>query len=195
MKRKKSSYRNLIVLIIAIVLLITIGIAITMARYRSKGHTALSAEVAFYVIEEGYMTGNIMLSGLYPREEVFEYDFTVANTDGTNTAEVTMNYNMDITITTNLPLNIEIHKKEEGSETYSKITDANILENEIVLDESNQCYVRKIKIKNQLLTYNVTQIDQYKLVAEFPIEYNEVEEYEGVIDNASILLEATQKIN
>ena len=117
MKNKKNSYRNLIFLLIAIVLLIIIGIAITMARYTSTGNTTVNAEVAFYVIEEGFQTGNIMLSNLYPREDPFEYEFTVANTDGTNVSEVSLDYNMDMTITTNLPLDIKIYKKASGSNT------------------------------------------------------------------------------
>ena len=90
MKLKKISYRNLIILIVAIILLIILGIAITMARYRSTGSTTVNAEVAFYVIEEGFQTGNIMLSNLYPRETPFEYEFTVANTDGSNVSEVSL---------------------------------------------------------------------------------------------------------
>lgn len=195
MKNKKNSYRNLIFLLIAIVLLIIIGIAITMARYTSTGNTTVNAEVAFYVIEEGFQTGNIMLSNLYPREDPFEYEFTVANTDGTNVSEVSLDYNMDMTITTNLPLDIKIYKKASGSNTYSELTSTSDIENNIVLDESRQCYIRKIKLKNGAFTFNQTQTDTYKISAEFPIEYNEVEAYEGVIDNVSILLEATQKID
>ena len=56
---KKISYRNLIILIVAIVLLIIVGIAITMARYTSTGSTDIEADIAFYVVEEGFQTGNI----------------------------------------------------------------------------------------------------------------------------------------
>ena len=195
MKKRKISYRNLIILLVAIVLLIGIGIAITMARYTSTGHSTVNAEVAFYVIKEGFQTGNIVFSNLYPREDPFMYTFTVANTDGTNKSEVSLDYNMELTITTNLPLDIKIYKRASGSNTYNELTDASDIENNVVLDESNQCYVRKIKIKNGEFTFNQSQEDAYSISAEFPIEYNEVEAYEGVLDNVSILLEAKQKIN
>lgn len=195
MKRKKISYRNLIILIVAIILLIILGISITMARYRSTGTTSVRSEVAFYIVEEGYQTGNIMFSNLYPREEAFEYEFTVSNTDGVDISEVSLDYDIDILITTNLPLNIKIYKKASGSSTYTELTSTSDIENNIVLDESNQCYIRKIKVKNGAFTFNRSQTDTYKISAEFPIEYNEFEAYEGVIDNASILLKATQKIN
>lgn len=195
MKLKKISYRNLIILIVAIILLIILGISITMARYRSTGTTSIVAEVAFYVIEEGIQTGNIMFSNLYPRETPFEYEFTVSNTNGADISEVSLDYNLDLAITTNLPLNVKIYKKTSGSDTYSELTDSSQIEHNIVLDESGQCYIRKIKLKNGAFTFNQSQTDTYKISAEFPIEYNEIEAYEGVIDNASILLEATQKIN
>ena len=165
-----------------------------MARYRSTGHTSVDADIAFFVIEEGFQTGNIMLSNLYPRETPFEYEFTVANTDGTNIADVAMDYNMELKITTNLPLDIKIYKKGLGG-TYSELTTEDDLENNIVLDESNQCYIRKINIKNKTLTFSRSQIDEYKLSATFPITYNEAEEYEGVIDNVAIILESEQKVN
>ena len=106
----KILYRNLIILVIAIIILVAIGIAITMARYRSTGSVGLSADVAFYVIEEGYQESNIMLSELYPSSAPFEYEFTVSNHDGTNISETTLDYNLELKMTTNLPLEIEIYK-------------------------------------------------------------------------------------
>lgn len=188
-KSKKISYRNLIILIVAIILLIIIGITITMARYRSTGNTEVMAEVAFFVVEEGFQTGNVMLEGLYPRADAFEYDFTVSNTDGTNVAETSIEYDMELVITTNLPLQIEIYK--DGA----KLTSADDIENNIELDETRQCYIRRIKIKNGSFTFNQSKTDIYTLSAVFPESYSNVEEYEGMIDNVAITLEAKQKIN
>lgn len=188
--RKKISYRKLIILVVAIVLLIIIGISITMARYKSTGHTVTNAQIAFFVIEEGFQTGNIMLSGLYPRSTPFEYEFTVANTDEENhTSQTSIEYTIDLTMTTNLPLEIGIYKDN------TLLTSADDIENNIVLDESGQCYVRKIKIKSGLFTYNNAKTDVYKLSATFPESYKNVEEYEGMIDNVSIVVDAKQKIN
>ena len=192
-KNKKNSYRNLIILIVAIVLLIIIGITITMARYRSTGTGEVVAEVAFFTVEEGFQHGNIMLEGLYPRAEAFEYDFTVSNTketdNGTKVAETSMEYNMELVITTNLPLQIEIYK--EGT----KLTSEDDIENSIELDSTGQCYIRRIKIKNGSFTFNQGKTDTYTLSAVFPESYSSVEEYEGMIDNVAITLEAKQKIN
>lgn len=188
-KTKKISNRNLIILIVAIVLLLIIGITITMARYRSTGNTEVSAEVAFFVVEEGFQEGNIVLSDLYPREEAFEYGFTISNTDGTKISETSIEYNMELRFTTNLPLEIDIYKNG------SKLTNANDIENDIVLDETGQCYIRKIKIKNGEFIFNQAQTDTYKISAKFPTQYSVNEEYEGMIDHVSILLEARQKID
>lgn len=187
-KSKKISYRNLIILIIAIIALIIIGITITMARYRSAGTTEVDADVAFFILKEGLQTGNIMFSNLYPRETPFEYNFTVANTEAGKIAETSIDYTMDLTITTNLPLEIEIYKNG------TKLTNSADIENTIMLDDTSQCYIRKIKIKTGSFTFNQAKTDTYKLSAKFPTEYSSHEEYEGMIDNAAIILDAKQKI-
>lgn len=193
-KSKKVLYRNLIVLIVAIILLIIIGIVVTMARYRSTGTTSTEAEVAFYVLEEGFQGENIMLSGLYPREEAFEYNFTVSNTvaneEGTNiVSEVSLDYNMELKMTTNLPLEVDIYKNG------TKLTSADDIENNIILDESGQCYIRKINIKSGSFTFNQSKTDTYTLSAKFPTSYKANQEYQSIIDIASIVLESKQKIN
>lgn len=196
-KNKKISYRNLIILIVAIILLIIIGITITMARYKSTGSSFVIAEVAFFVVEEGFQEGNIMLEGLYPREDPFEYEFTIANTDGTITAETSIDYTIDMVITTNLPLDIKMYRKTSNGGNYSELDDEDIIENKIEVREVGDTwttYVRKIKIKDGNFKFNRAQTDTYKLSATFPIEYNDIEEFEGMIDNVAITVDAKQKI-
>ena len=196
-KNKKISYRNLIILIVAIILLIIIGITITMARYKSTGSSTVSTEVAFFVVEEGFQAGNIMLEDLYPREDPFEYEFTIANTDGTITAETSIDYTIDMVITTNLPLDIKMYRKTSNGGNYSELTDEDIIENKIEVREVGDTwttYVRKIKIKDGNFKFNRAQTDTYKLSATFPIEYNDIEEFEGMIDNVAITVDAKQKI-
>ena len=196
-KNKKISYRNLIILIVAIILLIIIGITITMARYKSTGSSSVMAEVAFFVVEEGFQEGNIMLEGLYPREDPFEYEFTIANTDGTITAETSIDYTIDMVITTNLPLDIKMYRKTSNGGNYSELTDEDIIENKIEVREVGDTwttYVRKIKIKDGNFKFNRAQTDTYKISATFPIEYNDIEEFEGMIDNVVITVDAKQKI-
>ncbi len=188
-KNIKISSRKLTILIVAIILLIIIGIIITMARYSSIGTTTATAQLAFTVVEEGYQSGNVMFENLYPREEKFLYEFTITNTDGEHVAETSLDYTMDFKITTNLPLEIEVYKNDK------LLTSEEDIVNEIVLDSSRQNYIRHIKIKNGTFIFNELKEDKYKLLVTFPIEYSENEEYEGVVDNVSILLEATQKID
>ena len=184
----KISYRNLIILTIAIVLLIVIGIAVTMARYKSEGTASIDAEVAFFVLEEGHHEGNIMLSGLYPREDAFEYNFTIANTDGTLIAETSLDYTIELKMTTNLPLEVEILKDDEKMENTEEIT------NSIVLDESGQNYIRKINIKKGNFTYAQSKTDKYTLSAKFPTTYKATEEYQNMLEHVSIVVDVKQKI-
>ena len=196
-KKQKISYRNLIILIVSIILLIIIGLTITMARYKSTGNTIAFTEIAFFVVEEGFQEGNIMLEGLYPRENPFEYEFTIANTDGTITAETSIDYTIEMVITTNLPLDIKMYRKTSNGGNYSELDDEDIIENKIEVREVGDTwttYVRKIKIKDGNFKYSQPQTDTYKLSATFPLEYNEIEEFEGMIDNVAIRVDAKQKI-
>ena len=187
--KPRISQRNLIILIIAIILLIIIGITITMARYRSTGIVGANAEIAFYVVKEGHQEGNIMLSGLYPSTTPFEYEFTVANFDGSNVAETTLDYTLELKMTTNLPLEVKVFKN--GNE----LTNTADIENNIVLDESGQNYIRKINIKTGRFIFNESKTDTYKISATFPIGYSANEEYQNIIDHVAVLLDAKQKID
>lgn len=187
-KNKKNSRYNLIILIVFVIILIVIGISITMARYKSTGSSSISSDIAFWVFEEGFQTGSIMLTDLYPRNEAFEYTFSVSNTKGTKVAETSLEYTMYLTTTTNLPLEYEIYKDNQ------KLVGDDI-ENNIVLDESGQCYVRKIKINNGEFSFDQTKTDNYKLLVTFPSKYSSTEEFEGMIDNIDIAVDAKQKID
>lgn len=191
----KKTYRNLIILIVIIIALIIIGISITMGRYTGEATAEMSTDIALFVFEEGFQEGNILLSGLYPREAAFEdFEFTVANTDGEKTAQVSIDYTAELKITTNLPLEIDVYKKTSSDGTYGKLEDEDDITNEIVLDESGQCYIRKITIKSGSFTHSQAQTDTYKLSVTFPQKYNTVEEFEGMVDNVSIVVDAKQKV-
>lgn len=187
-KNTKISYRKLIILIAIIILLIIIAITLTMARYRSGGNTTANAEIAFYIIEPGYQNKSLTLSDLYPREQPFEYEFTVSNSDGEHISETALEYELTLQITTNLPLQFEVYKNG------SKLSGSNI-ENNIVLDETGQNYIRKIKIKNGDLTFDEEEVDTYRLSVTFPLQYNTQEEFEGMIDHIGVTLDAKQKID
>ena len=187
---RKIHVKNLIVLIVIIILII-VGISITMSRYKSQSESTLNADVAFYVVKDGYQTGNIFLENLYPRDEAYNYQFTIANTDGTHTAETSIDYTVDLEITTNLPLTFKIYKN--GSTT--PLTSSSDISNQIVLDATNETYIRKIQIKSGSFTHGTTKTDTYKVEVIFPTSYSEYEEFEGMIDNINIKLDAKQKIS
>ena len=192
-KNRKIHIKSLIVLLIIIVL-IGVGIAITMSRYQSGAETVLDVNIAFYTVKDTYQEGDIFLENLYPRAAPYNYAFSVTNTDGTNTAETSIEYTVELEVTTNLPLQFSIYKKvNNGSEV--ELTSSDDIENYVTLDAAGDSYVRKIKIKTGNFTYGQTQTDTYRIAVVFPQEYAEYEEYEGMIDNINIKLDAKQKID
>lgn len=186
---KKIHIKNLILLIVILVLLAG-GISLTMSRYISQSSSNLNADVAFYVVKESFQTGNIFIENIYPSSSKYSYQVSVTNTDGTHTAETSIEYTFDLEITTNLPLSFSVYKN--GSST--PLTSSSDISNQIVLDASGQTYLRKIQIKGDF-TYGVTKTDTYRIEVTFPETYAEYEEFEGMVDNINIKLDAKQKIS
>lgn len=190
MGNKKNSYSiNLMFLIVMIFFIAIVGIAITMSRYKSLGESILNADIAFYVVKDEYQEENVVLQNLYPSETPFVYQFTISNSNGTNTAETSIEYIVELEATTNLPLQFKIYKNNTELTNNSDIT------NEITRDETGSTYIRKIKIKNGSFEHGQTKTDTYKISIEFPIEYAQKEEYQGILDNINITINSKQKID
>lgn len=188
-KNTKSYSINLITVIIFVIIIsLIIGISTTMSRYKSEAEATFNTEIAFYVLKDTYQEGNIFVKDLYPCEKTFDYEFSVTNTDGTNVAETSIDYTVEMEITTNLPLEFKIYRNN------SELTNAKDITNSIVVDETGETYIRKIIIKGSF-DYAVETTDEYTVSVEFPIEYAEYEEYEGMVDNINIRLNSQQKLN
>ncbi len=177
-----------IVAVLIVLILIIVGINMTMARFRSKSDTETNAQIAFYLVNDQYQEGHLFLKDLYPREESFDYTFTVSNYDEERVSETSLEYSIELEITTNLPLQFEIFKNDKKVEGKDNIDDT------VHLDNQLQSYVRTILIKNNELQFSKETTDTFKVAVTFPIKYNEHEEFQGLIDNVNIKLESRQKI-
>lgn len=185
-QNKKEIHINLIVLIVVIVLII-VGIRITMARYASQGQTTTTTDVAFYILKDSYQEGSLVLDELSPSNDTYDYQFTVANFEGNKVAETSIDYEVELDVTTNLPLEFKVYK---NNTLLTSTTDREI---KVQLDDSRQSYIRKIIIKKGTFKYNEKTTDTYKLEVTFPLSYNQYEEFEGMIDNINIKVDAKQK--
>ena len=112
-KLKKSFF---VLLLIAIIIIAIILIRKTLSRYETTANSDKDVDVAFWIINDDFKAGKILIKDIYPSTNSFDYKFTVsnfkANEDGSisKRAETDLEYGLTFTTTTNLPLEYQIEK-------------------------------------------------------------------------------------
>ena len=184
-----------VVLLIAFIIGLILMLKNILARYTSAGVSDTDVKIAFYTFKDTYQEGNIFLDNLYPTpdEAPFEYIFTVSNSDGTNVAETSMEYEIQLETTTNLPLDFEIEKKT-GNGDFNKLVEGTDINSKLTLDSTGVNYIKRINILNGNFNYNEEEIDTYKINVRFPLKYVDQPEFEDLIENIKVIVDAHQKI-
>lgn len=188
-KKKLKLVIKLLVAILSLILLMRL-ISLTAAKYESFARTNADVEVAFYVLNKDYKTMTLNLENIFPRNIPYTYKFSVANTDGKNSAETDLEYELSIRTTTNLPITYELYMNEE----YTDKNATNIIKtNEVKNDseETDAAFFRYITTEKQTLQYTKPETNLYQLVVYFPEEYN-TGEYQDVIEAIEITINSNQ---
>ena len=94
-----------IILAVCIIVLCSIALTNTIARYRSEALASKDIEIAMYVFKEDHQTMSFKLDQMVPRAEPYQHTFSVTNSDSNNKiAKTSIDYDITIKTTTNLPL-------------------------------------------------------------------------------------------
>ena len=111
---KKKLVKSLIIIsLIIIIIIVAIQIRSTLARYETTTETDRDVDVAFWIVDNSFKSDRLLLKDIQPSSNVYEYTFTVSNFDienQANIAETDLEYEIVLTTTTNLPLNVPIVK-------------------------------------------------------------------------------------
>ena len=114
--KKFLKYNRLTIAIIILAILLFI-VPITYSRFQSTRTPNAEIETAFYIIDSNYETKSVHLDDLVPSDTPYTYNFTVANNNGTDRAETDIEYTIEITSTTNLPLTYALYLNQEYTES------------------------------------------------------------------------------
>ena len=77
---KKRLLKSLtIILLIAIIIFAINQIRKTLAKYQTEGDAQRDVDVAFWIVDNSFQTERILVEDIYPRQDPFEYTFTVSN--------------------------------------------------------------------------------------------------------------------
>lgn len=186
-KKRVRLYIKFTILLLCLFIVIRM-FTLTVSRFQSKTNSNPNIDIAFYLLKEEYKSMQLNLGTIIPRSEPYIYYFSISNTDGVNTAEVNMNYNVKIKTTTNLPLSYALYL--EDSETNEEI---NIITNNKVEKDEYDTYFRILETEDRIFYYTKPETNVYKLVITFPEIYNTIE-YQNIIESVEILVDAKQII-
>lgn len=183
--RNNNRLKIEIVIFLILLAILCLLIPFTLARFRTEARGDAPIDVAFYLLDDTYTHQNITLDEMIPGDEK-SYTFSVSNTDGTNRSEVTLEYELLIRTTTNLPLQYELYEVVSGSDT-------NAVSSSNIVTDDDGTYFREIKTSSKTLDYNSDQTKLYKLTVKYPAAQKD-HKYQGVCESIEINVLSKQKI-
>lgn len=186
--KKFLKYNRLTIAIIILAILLFI-VPITYSRFQSTRTPNTEIETAFYIIDSNYETKSVHLDDLVPSDTPYTYNFTVANNNGTDRAETDIEYTIEITSTTNLPLNYALYLNQE----YTDEDSTNIIINDITQQDEYGTYFKKMVTESKKFSHLKDESNSYQMTVVFPKEY-EYFEYQGIIEGISITVKSKQVI-
>ena len=187
MRKNNKKYLNLkkIVFFFLYIILIIIIIKSTVSRFQSDVNAVAKLDTAFYIVKEDYQTMDIKLDSIVPRKQVYEYNFSISNNDGTNRAEVNLEYDLSVVATTNLPLEYKLYMNGDFS--------TNIITEDIVEPDEYGTYFKTMKTAKKSFGFTQDQTNTYRLTIEFPQIYKDIK-YQDVIEGIEIRIDSRQII-
>lgn len=174
--------KSIIYVLFLIIICSVIGLI--FAKYRSEADATKELEIAYYVLENENQMQQLKLDAMIPREEPYKYGINVFNSRDGRVSETAIEYVIQITATTNLPLLFEI--KEDGN------SDNLVVETQMSQDENDVYY---ITMKTDLKEFGLRE-EEHKYVLEitFPKEYKANSEYADIIELVEVTIDSKQKI-
>ena len=119
LKKENISYfeekKRFLIVILVMFFLIVLAIKlfqIAYASYQSQAKLNANIEKALYILEEGGLEFNIDLDKIEPSTEPYIYKFSISNFNAKRHSDVDIEYQINITTTTNLPLTYELYRNE-----------------------------------------------------------------------------------
>ena len=186
--KKFLKYNRLTIAIIIFAILLFI-VPITYSRFQSTRTPNTEIETAFYIIDSNYETKSVHLDDLVPSDTPYTYNFTVANNNGTDRAETDIEYTIEITSTTNLPLTYALYLNQE----YTDEDSTNIIINDITQQDEYGTYFKKMVTESKKFSHLKDESNSYQMTVVFPKEYEDFE-YQGIIEGIIITVKSKQVI-
>lgn len=162
------------------------------SSYHSKAEINTKVEKAVYILEEGMFSFNIDIDGIFPKEEPYIYQFSIANYNAYQKSNVDLEYSLSFRTTTNLPIEYQLYRNEN----YDDSNSTNLFSlSSVIQDEDGSWYNQFDLPTKYTFNYHEQMKDIYYLVVYFPKQYSTHSEYADLIDNVEVIVDAKQIID
>ncbi len=185
--RKKSIIMAKLLVNILCIILIIILLDRTYAKYKTEATSQAEIQAAFYLLNDDFQNVNVKLDSLEPRDEDYVYTFSISNNKSNKRTETSLEYEIKIVTTTNLPLTYKLYKNEDYN------TGTNIIVSDTITPDECGTFFRTLNVGKEEFTYTEDQTNIYTLVIKFPSQYNKIE-YQDIIEAISIEITSRQLI-
>lgn len=185
--KKKIKKSLIVLLLIAIIIIVIILLRKTLAKYETTTSSDKDVDVAFWIVNDDFKTGKILIKDIYPSDKSFDYTFSVSNfkqeDNGsiTKRAETDLQYELTFTMTTNLPLEYQIMKN--GSIINTK---------QDIITDTDGTYYKTFSLGASEMRQGEDSTDNYTIRVTFPKENDTNAEYSDLIEYIKLDLNAKQ---
>ena len=181
--KKKFLSINRITITLLIIFILLVILKSTYASFETNSSGNALSKVAFYILNTKTETENLKISNIKPDGKDNNYLITVSNFNDTKISDVDLEYSLEIRTTTNIPVTYKLYLNDSSD---------NIMSTKELVKDTDNTYFYKYKSILQSFTHQVKKTDTYKLVINFPSNYND-EVYQSMIDDVEISVNARQK--
>ena len=181
MKLNKKTRLKIIVMLVSSIVLIC-GSGITYSLFTSSSRLVANQKIAQFVFNATKTDViELPIATLNPGAKS-EYKFQVTNNIDNKRSDVTIKYQMTIKTFHFMPLEINLYKENEKTPLLTCEESSRNTDNEVVCNT-----------EVQTMDYKLNATDNYKLVIEFPEEYND-DSYTDLVDYIDIEIKSWQAI-
>ncbi len=188
--KEKLKYIVLLSVLTVFLIMFTLLTPTTKSKYATETNSNAQTQIAFYLLHEDYLTSNILLDEIAPRNEPYTYNFKIANNRDIKITETDLQYDLSIRTTTNLPLTYELYLNE----VYTDNNAQNIITDENVVQDDDGTYFNIFSTDTEYFGHITKETNEYQLVVYFPsINIDEI--YQDIIESIEITVDSKQIIN
>lgn len=188
-KRRSIIIVKLLISLLSLILIVIL-IGRTLSKYETSATAQANIQAAFYLLNDDYKSMTIKLGMLEPRAEEYSYTFSVSNNDNEKRTETSLEYDLKIITTTNLPLTYELYMVKDGDDTTERV---NAITNEEISPDEYGTYFRTISTNTETFGHQKNETNIYTLVVHFPEEYKQIQ-YQDIIESIEIKVDSRQLI-